>query len=91
MIADSFWFIVLFFRFHNKGLKGINKETDKLYDNLKTRTWETLKRLSVNFFKFFIKICEQSKKPSFADSKQNLQSSVLLKKDAILKVLIFIY
>ena len=96
IIADSFWFVIIYFRYHNKIINlpkreniqlSSNKENQqfpsenekiKYLESLKTLTYLLLKKLSVDFFSFFIMICEESDKDP------------LLKKDHIFKVS-FIY
>jgi hypothetical protein len=51
LISDSFWFVVCFFQSSNI------KEKHKL-DDLKKLVTEILKRISCNYFKFFINLCD---------------------------------
>ena len=63
LIDDSFWFCVLFYKYSNKEkrynpFKDIKERED--LDVLKSRIYIILKRISFNFFRFFIKLCEES-------------------------------
>lgn len=51
LISDSFWFVVCFFQISN-----IN-EKNKV-DELKKKVSEILRRVSTNYFKFFINLCD---------------------------------
>ncbi len=51
LISDSFWFVVCFFQISNT----IEK---KKIEELRKHVNETLKRISTNYFKFFINLCD---------------------------------
>ncbi len=51
IISDSFWFVVAFFRSKNELDKRVSEE-------LKKTAAEILKRISCNYFKFFINLCD---------------------------------
>jgi len=51
----------MFYRYSNKDKKYTGYSKDNL-DNLRTRTFVVLKRIAYNFFRFFIKICEKTRK-----------------------------
>lgn len=51
IISDSFWFVVAFFRSKNELDKRVCEE-------LKKTAAEILKRISCNYFKFFINLCD---------------------------------
>ncbi len=51
IISDSFWFVVTFFRSKNENDK-------KICEELKKTSAEILKRISCNYFKFFINLCD---------------------------------
>jgi len=70
---DSFWFCVLFYRYTNREKSiFINKENDAEFESLKLKTFEIIKRVSFNFFKFFIIICEEKKKKMPSNIKKDL-------------------
>lgn len=71
MISDSFWFIVVAFKYNKKSLEKKGKE-----ETLK-QIVEMMKRLSQNYFNFFIKLCE-FKKPSINDNQSNLSHQNLV-------------
>jgi hypothetical protein len=52
LIADSFWFVVCFFQ-------SINELARTRRDELVKQVTEILKRMSCNYFKFFINICDE--------------------------------
>lgn len=64
MICDSFWFVVL--AFHLNELKN-GKENKSLIESKYTTINDILKRLSQNYFNFFIKLCELNKHNNIAD------------------------
>lgn len=51
LISDSFWFVVCFFQISNT----VDK---KKVEELKRQVNEILKRISTNYFKFFINLCD---------------------------------
>ncbi len=51
LISDSFWFVVCYFRLPNATEK-------KAIEELKKNCNEILKRISTNYFKFFINLCD---------------------------------
>ena len=51
LISDSFWFVVCFFQSSNTVEKKRGEE-------LKKQLSEILKRISTNYFKFFINLCD---------------------------------
>lgn len=67
IISDSFWFVVAFFRSKNELDKRVCEE-------LKKTAADILKRISCNYFKFFINLCDGDK------------DSPVKKKDPILNI-----
>jgi hypothetical protein len=53
LIADSFWFVVCFFRSKNENEK-------RIVDDLKRKTDIILKRISRNYFNMFITLCDDN-------------------------------
>jgi len=51
LISDSFWFVVCYFQIYNVKEKAKN-------DMLKQQVNEILRRISTNYFKFFINLCD---------------------------------
>jgi hypothetical protein len=51
LISDSFWFVVCFFQ-------SFNLQDKKKSDAMKKKVNEILKRVSTNYFKFFINLCD---------------------------------
>jgi hypothetical protein len=65
LISDSFWFVVCFFRIPN----GTDKSVVEL---LKKNCNEILKRISTNYFKFFINLCDDECKVKKKDIVLNI-------------------
>ena len=66
MISDSFWFTVSFFNTINKekkenhNNKKFSSKEEKLLSNSLKEAVIILKRISENYFKFFIKLCDET-------------------------------
>ena len=67
LISDSFWFIVCFFQSKNDNIPGQendikDSENSKIKNNSKNENYkeisQILRRMSCNYFKFFIRICD---------------------------------
>jgi hypothetical protein len=65
LISDSFWFVVCFFRIPNGTEKSITEV-------LKKNCNEILKRISTNYFKFFINLCDDECKVKKKDIVLNM-------------------
>lgn len=81
--CDAFWFIVIAFKLYKLKVEGSNeKNKEKLYSKSAYETrmnmiLEMLKRLSQNYFNFFIKLCEfgKSNLPSISNNNINFNSN----------------
>ena len=67
MISDSFWFTVSFFKTINKEKREINNskklnftKEEKILSPALKEAVIILKRISENYFKFFIKLCDET-------------------------------
>lgn len=66
LISDSFWFIVCFFQFNNNQKDPNSTESDAKNSQMNSHTKTEqiasisiiLKRMSCNYFKFFIRVCD---------------------------------
>jgi len=65
LISDSFWFVVCFFQQPNVNNKRKSEE-------LKAQINEMLKRVSKNYFKFFINLCDDDSAIKKKDSVLNI-------------------
>ena len=66
LVLDSFWFIVTYIQSHNIQSKSKSEEKRK-------EVYEILKRISSNYFRFFINLCDN-------------ESSIVKKKDPVLNL-----
>ncbi len=60
MIGDSFWFIVTFFKYNTNLKSGDNYDFQHKLQSAVVENEDILKRISLDYFQFFIKICEEN-------------------------------